>query len=164
MIFLTVGNWHKGFDRLVKAVDSLKAQDIITDEVIAQIGEGSYRPSNLNMTRFFSPAEFKHHLAQSRLTVSHAGIGTIVQAVELAKPLIVLPRRADLGECSNNHQFTTARQLEKQGRILAAYQTSQLPDKLRQAESFIPVQQHNGREILEMVEAFLKMLTTQRTR
>jgi UDP-N-acetylglucosamine transferase subunit ALG13 len=47
LIFLTVGTWYKGFDRLVKAVDELVGSVIIDDQVIAQIGYGSYKPRYL---------------------------------------------------------------------------------------------------------------------
>ena len=43
MIFLTVGSWYRGFDRLVCAVDALKETGEIAEEVIAQIRE--WRPS-----------------------------------------------------------------------------------------------------------------------
>ena len=38
MIFLTVGSRY-GFDRLVRAVDGLVERGVITDEVVAQIGD-----------------------------------------------------------------------------------------------------------------------------
>ena len=40
--------------------------------------------------------------------VAHAGMGSIITALTLAKPLMILPRRADLGEQRNEHQAATA--------------------------------------------------------
>jgi UDP-N-acetylglucosamine transferase subunit ALG13 len=106
--------------------------------VTAQIGSGSYRPAKLDVIEYCSPDEFKDIMSRSRVIITHAGIGTIGQAIEFFRPVIVVPRRAELGESSDNHQWTTARELEKEGKILVAYELTELSDKLRQAESFIP--------------------------
>lgn len=44
MIFVTVGTHEQPFDRLVKAVDELKRDGIITEEVIMQTGFSIYEP------------------------------------------------------------------------------------------------------------------------
>lgn len=162
LIFLTVGNWRKGFDRLVKAVDDLKSHNVITEDVISQIGQGSYRPANLKVFDYCSPDDFSKIMIESRVVITHAGIGTIGQALELAKPVIVVPRRAELGECSNNHQWTTANQLEKEGKVLVAREVSELPDKLKEAEQFVPVREQVEARIIQVVEKYLDELAVRR--
>jgi UDP-N-acetylglucosamine transferase subunit ALG13 len=162
LIFLTVGNWHKGFDRLVEAVDRLRCDNVITEDVMAQIGSGSYRPENLNVIEYCSPTEFAEIMSDSRVVITHAGIGTIGQAIELAKPIIVVPRKAEIGECSDNHQWTTARQLEKEGKILVAYEICELVDRLKQAENFVPAREQGGRKIIHIVEKFLDELAAKK--
>lgn len=162
MIFLTVGNWHKGFDRLVEAVDNLKKTNVITEDVIAQIGHGSYRPTNLKVIDYCSPSQFTNIVAESKVVVTHAGIGTIGQALELAKPVIVIPRRAELGECGDNHQWTTASQLEKEGKVLLAREISELPDKLKESEQFVPVREQGEARIIQVVEKYLDELAVHR--
>ena len=156
MIFLTVGNWHKGFDRLVKAMDELKTQNLITENVTAQIGSGRYSPANLKVIDYCSPSKFLDFITESSVIITHAGIGTIGQAIDLSKPVVVVPRKAELGECSNNHQWTTAKQLEKEGKILVAYEVSELRDKLQQAKGFVPAKKQSGQKIIQAVELFLK--------
>lgn len=158
LIFLTVGNWHKGFDRLVKAVDDIKSHNVITEDVVSQIGQGSYRPANLKVFDYCSPDDFTKIMIESRVVISHAGIGTIGQALELAKPVIVVPRRAELGECSDNHQWTTASQLEKEGKVLVAREVSELPDKLREAERFVPAKGHGSVNIIQFIEQYIDEL------
>jgi UDP-N-acetylglucosamine transferase subunit ALG13 len=142
----------------VKAVDNLKSANVITEDVVAQIGRGSYRPTNLKVIDYCSPSDFANIVAESRVVVTHAGIGTIAQALELAKPVIVIPRRAELGECSDNHQWTTAGQLEKEMKVLVAREISELPDKLMQAERFVPVRGQGGAGIIQAVEKYLDEL------
>ena len=155
LIFLTVGNWHRGFDRLVRAVDELKGQSVIDEDVVAQVGFGEYRPANLEVMDFCSPAQFQSIAGEARIIVTHAGIGTIGEAISLGKPVIVIPRKAELGEAGDNHQRTTARQLEREGKVLAAYETSELAEKLEEARQFVPARGDGGQGILSLVEDFV---------
>jgi len=155
VIFLTVGTWRRGYDRLVRAVDELVEKGVIAEEVAAQIGHGSYQPRQLKTIRFCSPDEFVKLISEVSLVISHAGMGTIIQAVRLGKPVIVVPRKASLGEADNDHQFTTAKQLEAEGKVLAAYEVSELPEKLEQAKTFVPSRSSGADQILKAVQEFI---------
>lgn len=152
MIFLTVGTWRVGYNRLVKAVDELVSSGDITEEVIAQTGYGSYKPKHMTVMEFCSPTEFRGLISKARLVISHAGIGTIIETVQLRKPLIAVPRRRALGEVDNDHQFTTAKQLEAEGKILVSYEVSDLPAKLEEARTFVPAKSESCEEILRAVK------------
>jgi len=156
MIFLTVGTWRGGYDRLVQAVDELKKHSIISEEVVAQTGYGSYIPKCLEVVEFCSPAEFRDLVSQATLIVSHAGMGTIIEAVKLGKPMIAVPRQPSLGEVDNEHQFTTARQLESEGKILVAYDVCELPERLSQARNFVPAKGEGSERILEAVKQVIE--------
>ncbi|MEM9145115.1 MAG: glycosyltransferase [Pseudomonadota bacterium] len=115
MIFLTLGT-QLPFDRLVEALDAWCAKTGRGAEVIAQVpdpgtggGRGGYRPEHFTSIPHLAPAEHKARFAEADVVVSHAGMGTIITALSLAKPLIVMPRRADMGEHRNDHQLATAR-------------------------------------------------------
>lgn len=155
MIFLTVGNWPAGFDRLVQAIDELKGRAVITEDIVAQVAFGRYQPAHLKTMAFCSPTEFIQNVEAARLVVTHAGIGSVGQAAMMNKPVIVVPRKADLGEAGDNHQWTTAKQLEQEGKVLVAYETTALPEKLKQAETFVPVREEGGRHIVSLVESFV---------
>ena len=162
LIFLTVGNWHKGFDRLVKAVDKLIEHSVITEDVIAQIGSGKYKPANLEYVEYCSPEKFEKHLRQARVIITHAGMGTIGLAVELVKPVIVVPRKKSLDEHVDDHQYDTAEMLEKEKKVLVAYDVTQLPDRLQLAKTFLPAAGENGQKIIDAVEQFINGLRTQK--
>ena len=155
LIFVTVGSWHRGFDRLVKAVDDLKKCGIITEEVNAQIGEGRYRPKNLKVADYYCHDSFIRTIEQARIVIAHAGMGAIIQTIKQGKPIIVLPRKAELGEANTDHQLDTAEALAKEGRVLVAYETEELPVKLIEAETFIPTQGETCQTILDEVKAFI---------
>lgn len=155
LIFLTVGTWRNGYDRLVRAVDELVSAGVITEEVIAQTGYSSYKPKNMKVMEFCSPAEFRDLISRAKLVISHAGMGTIIETAQQRKPLIVVPRRSSLGEVDNDHQFSTAKQLETEGRVLVAYEVSDLPAKLEQAKTFAPTPEQCTKEILQVVQEFI---------
>ena len=155
MIFLTVSTWRTGYDRLVRAVDELISKGVITEEVIAQTGYSSYRPKNMKVMEFCSPAEFRNLINQARLVISHAGMGTIIETVRLCKPLIVVPRRSSLGEVDNDHQFATAKKLEAEGKMLVAYDESELPARLEQAKTFIPAKDQMAEGIIHAVQKYI---------
>ena len=46
-------------------------------------------------------------IRRARLVVAHAGVGSIVTAGENGRPIVVLPRRARLGEHTSDHQVET---------------------------------------------------------
>ena len=81
----------------MKAVDHWAARSGRTD-LFAQIGEGGWTPEHISSKAFLEPTEFKERFAAASLIVSHAGMGTILSALHHQKPILVMPRRASLGE------------------------------------------------------------------
>jgi len=112
MIFVTVGNMDP-FDRLIRAVDQWIDENPGRDEIFAQIGNGTYEPKGCKFVRFLDPNEYRQTFERARLIVSHAGMGTIITALELQKPILLMPKRASLGEQRNEHQLATVHHFTK---------------------------------------------------
>jgi UDP-N-acetylglucosamine transferase subunit ALG13 len=104
VILVTVGT-QLPFDRLIRAVDELTPG--LGQRVIAQTNDGAYRPLNLEAHSFFGPDKFATLAHECSVIVSHAGIGSVLTARRHGKPIILMPRRADLGEHRNDHQLAT---------------------------------------------------------
>lgn len=107
MILLTVGT-QLPFDRLTRALDAWAASNR-DEEVVAQIGPSSYQPENLRFESFLAPEALDQLVESSSLVISHAGMGSIIGALTKGVPIIIVPRRAILGEHRNDHQLATAR-------------------------------------------------------
>lgn len=137
MIFLTVGH-QMPFDRLVRAVDDWAGRRIRGEDVFAQIGGGTYKPRNFQFVDHLSPEDFNLWMEHAGGIVAHAGTGTIIAALKLGKPLLVLPRLSKYGETRNDHQVPTARHFADSGRVLAAWHESEVADLLDHLESFHP--------------------------
>lgn len=123
MIFVTVGT-QLPFPRLIDALADLAPT--LNEPIIAQTGPDSQPRPGIDLRPTLPPAEFGQLFAEARVVVAHAGIGTILSARKFGRPLIVLPRRCDLGEHRNDHQLATARQVEHLPGIHVAWETADL--------------------------------------
>lgn len=128
MIFLTVGSADP-FDRMVRAVDEWAASRGRKD-VFAQIGKGRYQPRYIQAVPFLSPAEFRERVRAARLLVAHAGMGSIITALEAGRPMIIMPKLARFGEHRNDHQVATAKRLGQREGIIVAWDENDLATKL----------------------------------
>ena len=128
MIFVTVGT-DMPFDRMVRIVDQW-AGETGRKDVFAQIGATEWKPANIPFTRFLEPPEFAERFTSATHIVAHAGMGTILSALHHGKPILVMPRRASLGEQRNEHQLATAQRLLQMGRITVAFDDAELRTRL----------------------------------
>jgi UDP-N-acetylglucosamine transferase subunit ALG13 len=133
MIFVTVGS-QTPFDRLIRAVDEWAGVHARSD-VFAQIAATTYHPEHIKFINFLTPTEFAEAVQSCSVIVAHAGMGTIISALELGKQVVVMPRRASLHETRNDHQVATAQSFGAQGRIIVASDEYELPRKLEYANS-----------------------------
>ena len=155
MIFVTVGS-QMAFDRLINVVD-LWAGKIGRTDVFAQIGPSDFRPRHVEWTRELKPVEFRERMLGATAIVAHAGMGTILTALEFGKPILVMPRHGDLQETRNDHQIATARQFEKQGRVAVAYDEDSLIaklDGLKHLKAGRQIDRLASPELLERVRSF----------
>jgi UDP-N-acetylglucosamine transferase subunit ALG13 len=117
VIFVTVGT-QTPFDRLVQAADAW-AHARGRRDVFMQIGAGDCVPRHATWARFLEPTEFQERFRRATLLVAHAGTGSILQALQAGRPLLVLPRRAALGETRNDHQLATCAKFADRGLAVA---------------------------------------------
>lgn len=127
MIFVTVGE-QLPFDRLIRAVDEWAKQSDC--EVFAQIGRTKYKPQHFMYKDFLTQEEYKANFIKADLIVAHAGMGTIISALELSKPLLVMPRLTVYGEVRSDHQVATAQRFATLNYVTVASDEIELIEKL----------------------------------
>jgi UDP-N-acetylglucosamine transferase subunit ALG13 len=157
VIFVTVGA-QMPFDRLVEAVDAWAGAHGRKD-IFAQIGEGAYVPRHLQWTRFLRPAEFRARYAESELIVAHAGTGSILTALELGKPILVMPRKAALRETRNDHQGATAERFNRLRYVMVAADENDLAQALTRLDASGPAEvigPYASRVLTESLRAFIE--------
>lgn len=135
MIFVTVGT-DMPFDRMMRIIDSW-ARDNQRDDVFAQIGEGAWEPQFIRYSHFLQPPEFRERFNQARLVISHAGMGTILSALMHGKPILVMPKRAALGEHRSEHQVATAKRMREFGNVNVAFDEAELRERLNRLDELL---------------------------
>lgn len=132
MILVTVGT-DLPFDRLVRVVDEW-AREQNRRDVFAQIGKTDWKPSFIPHVAFMQPPEFNRRFTDASIIIGHAGMGTILSALRYEKPILVMPRRAHLGEQRNDHQLATAQRLLELEKINVAFDEAELRQRLARIE------------------------------
>ncbi len=106
-VFASVGTRFP-MDRLLRALENIASKH---DHWIvqAQIGPSSYSCTRIKTQSQMTATEFEYHAKTCDVFVSHAGMGNILLAAKLAKPIVIMPRLPELNEHINDHQLGTVK-------------------------------------------------------
>lgn len=115
MIFITVGTHEQQFNRLVKEVDLLKKEEIISEDVFVQTGYSDYKPMYCNWKDFLTYEEMQMYMEKSSIVVTHGGPASFMQVISFDKKPIVVPRQLKFGEHVNDHQIDFAKKVVRRG-------------------------------------------------
>lgn len=127
MIYVTVSGMSLPFWRLIKKMDEIAGQ--IDEEVLIQ-GGADYTPSHAKYVKYLRREEAMNITKDARLVVSHAGAGTIINAIHFAIPIIIVPRLKRLKEHYSDHQLELAKKLESRKGIKVIYDVNVIKDSL----------------------------------
>jgi UDP-N-acetylglucosamine transferase subunit ALG13 len=115
-IFVSLGTIRPyRFDSLVDAVRALLGPD---DDVTWQLGVTDRESLPGTMKREVDAESFDQLVLDSDVFVTHAGVGTLLRALELGVRPVVVPRRVARGEHVDDHQLQVARELADRGLVL----------------------------------------------
>ena len=138
MIFVTLGTQDKPFERLIKAVEKQVELGNITQEVIVQSGCTKYKSDKLKIIPYMTIDELNKHLNDASLIITHAGVGTIIQALEIGKTVIAAARKKEFGEHVGDHQQQFLDNFSSKGYIIPLLNFDKLDEVIKQAENFKP--------------------------
>lgn len=134
-IFVAVGT-QLPFDRLVRTIDDWAGRAGRTG-IFAQIANSTFLPKNIEYSAFVPPKRFRQLTEEADVVIAHAGMGTIITALELGRPVLVMPRLARLQEQRNDHQLASARAFLKHGRIAVAWDERELLARLETIDDLV---------------------------
>lgn len=158
MIFVTVGS-QLPFPRLIGAVEAW-AKKSGQGDVFLQVGETDDAPKDLRSVRGLEPAAFEAEIARASVIVGHAGTGTLMAALAAGKPVVMLARRAALGETRNDHQLTTVERFSGRPGVFGTADESELGALIEEALQAQPadgstVQPHATGPLVDRLRSFL---------
>jgi UDP-N-acetylglucosamine transferase subunit ALG13 len=97
---------------MIETVDQIAKSTSL--EIYGQIGEGAYQPKHFKYDRYLTIPEYEAIFDKASIIIGHAGMGTIISALTSSKPILMMARKASLGEHRNEHQQATAGQFKEQ--------------------------------------------------
>ena len=153
MIFVTLGTQDKEFPRLLEEVDKLIDKGVINEEVIAQIGSTSYNSDKIKTVDYLSRNEVLNYINQADYIITHGGVGTIIDSLNLGKKVIAVPRLKKYKEHVNDHQLEIVNEFTKLGLILDG---SNLEQAIYKLDNFIPNKyESNNSNFVKLIDNFI---------
>lgn len=138
MIFVTVGTHEQPFNRLVKCVDDLKKEGIITEEVVIQTGYSTYEPKFCKWQKLFPYQEMLQLVDKARIVITHGGPSSFIMPIQIGKTPIVVPRRYEFNEHVNNHQVSFVKAVaDRMGTIIIVDDMDKLGDTITNYDEII---------------------------
>jgi UDP-N-acetylglucosamine transferase subunit ALG13 len=128
MIFVTTGT-QLPFNRMLGTIEKW-AERNQNKEVIAQTCKSDLRFKWIKAYSFLQPKEYSDYIKRADVIVGHAGMGTIITALEHSLPVIVMARRFELGEHRNDHQLSTVAKFQNRTGIYIANDEKELEQLL----------------------------------
>ena len=141
MIFVSLGTQDKPFNRIIDYVISLKEnlKELQGEKIIIQLGQTKLLKSdneriknleNITIYDMLKPEKMKDIIKDSDIIITHAGVGTIMECLEMGKEIIVVPRKVENLEHVNNHQEEIAFEMEKKGFLTKVDTYEELENKI----------------------------------
>ena len=138
MIFVTVGTHEQPFNRLVKKIDDLVADGTIKEKVVIQTGFSTYQPVHCDNHKMMSFEEMQSTLKEARIVITHGGPSSFIEALQIGKVPIVVPRQEKYHEHVNNHQVDFTELIDKRmNNIIPVYDIDQLPNTIKNYDKVV---------------------------
>ena len=141
LIFVTVGSHYQGFDRLIQKMDEIAGK--IDEKVIMQIGNTKYKPVNVEYFEFAEYSKIQKLNSDARIVVSHAGVGSILTALEQKTHLLIVPRLKKYDEVVDDHQLQIAKELSENPNVTVVNDVEDLEESLKTNFSFVEESSRN---------------------
>lgn len=156
MIFVTLGSQKFQFNRLLQELDRLIGDNVLKEEVFAQIGYSDYLPKNYKYKDFLSREEFIDYEQNADYVITHGGTGAIIGAVKKGKKVIAVPRLARFGEHVDDHQMQLIGQFSEMKLIIPCYEIESLADAYFSVKNMETLEyKSNTAKYIEDIEKFL---------
>lgn len=143
MIFVTVGTHEQPFNRLVKAIDELKRDGVITEDVIMQTGFSTYEPKYCQWSKLITHQQMIKNMEDARIIITHGGPASFIMPMQIGKTPIVVPRQYRFDEHVNDHQIEFARNVaQRMGTIIPIEDISTLGNVIKNYDEIIAKMGH----------------------
>lgn len=125
----------------------------IKDDVIAQVGNTKFESNKMKIIEFTSPDEMSNLLQNADFIITHGGVGTIIEGINLGKKIIAVPRLKKYREHVNDHQLQIIQNFDKSGYIIGTKGIEEIEEALDRLVDFLPKKyKSNNKNFLKKLE------------
>lgn len=151
------GTQDKEFRRLFIEIERLIETGKINDRVIAQIGNTKFNTKlpekKMKIIKFISPDEMETLIKDADLIITHGGVATIIEGINLDKKIIAVPRLKKYKEHVNDHQLQIIENFNSKGYIIGTRGVEDIEEALKNVQSFEPKKyESNNKKFLNKLE------------
>jgi len=154
LILVLCGTQKQNFSRMIREVEKL-ADD---NEIIVQAGHSSYESNKMMIFDFISREQLKNLYERADYIITHAGAGSMLQAIGAKKKTIAFPRLQKYGEHVDDHQLQLAKKLNDMGYLLVFHEDDKMRDVFNKVKVFKPRPYHLKGNIPSLIDAQLAEL------
>ncbi|MBR1884196.1 MAG: glycosyltransferase family 28 [Clostridia bacterium] len=154
MIFVMLGTQKQQFTRLL---DILENSNILqNEEIIVQAGHTKYNSKFMKINTFFDTQTMKKYMIDSDFVITHGGVGSIIDALNLGKKVLAVPRLKKFAEHINDHQIEICQKLYEEGYIEYLLDGEDLVGKLQKLKENNYKKYERDKKYLEILEKDIK--------
>lgn len=163
MILVTLGTQDKEFKRILIEIERLIEVGKINEKVIAQIGNTKFETklpnSKMGLIKFTTPKQLNELIQNSSFIITHGGVGTIIEGIDLGKKIIAVPRLKKYKEHVNDHQLQIIENFDNKGYIIGIRCVEDIEKALDRVENFVPRKyESNNEKFVEKLESKIEEL------
>lgn len=158
MILALCGTQKQSFERLWFNIRPLLA----SEEWIIQSGHNKWETdlSHVKIVNFVPNEQLLNWLEQADLIITHAGAGSMLQAIQMKKKIIAVPRLKKYKEHVNDHQLELAQKFESLGYLKVLNSEDNLKTLIDSMTTFHPTSyQSNNPLIPHLTQRFEEILS-----
>lgn len=156
MILVTLGTQDKEFTRILKKIDELIDKKVIKEEVVVQAGYTKYESKNMKIFDYVPKKKLEEYIEKCSFMITHAGVGTIFDALKKGKKIIAVPRLSKYKEHNNDHQLQIVEEFSKEKLILPVYEMNEMEDAIKKIKKFQPSKyKSNNQNMVKIVSDYI---------
>ena len=150
MVFVTLGTQKQQFTRLLEDVEN---SNLLKDEeIIVQRGNTKYESKRLKLIDFISIDEMKQYIEKAEFVITHGGVGSIIDALNLGKKVLAVPRLKKYTEHVDDHQKEICEKLCEEGYIEQLLEEDSIDEKIEKIRNSKYKKYENDKKYLDIIE------------
>ena len=156
MILVTLGTQDKEFTRLLREIDRLIDEKVIMDQVIVQAGYTKYNSKNMQVFDYLPKKELEEYMNKADFIITHAGVGSIFDALKKDKKIIAVARLSKYKEHNNDHQLELLEEFSKENLVIPVIEINELESAIKRIDSFTPNKyESNNEHMVNLVSNYI---------